>query len=116
MSDVLMTVPIEAGAELIVEVDRRNVPDDLVLAGADPYQITARAAESLEILLAKVTPTVEAVGQWARSAAPDECSVEFGLKIGGEAGIMVAKGTAEVNFVVTLLWRTAPSADGADAA
>jgi hypothetical protein len=38
-------------------------------------------------------------------ASPDECGVEFGLKLGGETGVIVAKGTAEVNFVITLTWK-----------
>ena len=28
--------------------------------------------------------------------------VEFGLKLDGETGVIVAKGTAEVNFKVTM--------------
>src|SRR3954454_6456673 len=99
-----MAVPVDGSADVVVEVDRRDVPDDLVLAGVDLYQVTAKATESLGVLLAKVTPTVETVGRWARSAAPDECSVEFGLKIGGEAGLIIAKGTTEVNFVIRLSW------------
>jgi hypothetical protein len=31
--------------------------------------------------------------------------VEFGLKIGGEAGVIIAKGTAEVNFTVRVSWK-----------
>jgi Trypsin-co-occurring domain 1 len=34
--------------------------------------------------------------------APDETTVDFGLKIGGETGVIVAKGTAEVNFLVSV--------------
>jgi hypothetical protein len=65
----------------------------------------ARTEENLDRLLQTVTPTIEAVGQWIQSMAPDECGVEFGLKLGGETGVIVAKGTAEVNFVVKLTWK-----------
>ncbi len=90
---------------------RDSAGDDLVLAGVDPYQIAARASQTLESLLSKVTPTVLAVGRWAQATNPDECTVEFGLKIGGETGVIVAKGTAEVNFSVSLTWKRA-SSDG----
>lgn len=100
-----MSVPLADGSEVLVAVDRGDVPDDLVLAGADPLKVAARAAETLEQLLEKITPTVHAVSEWVRARSPDECGVEFGLKLGGETGVIVAKGTAEVNFVVKLTWR-----------
>jgi hypothetical protein len=31
--------------------------------------------------------------------------VQFGLKVGGETGVIVAKGTAEANFTITLAWK-----------
>jgi len=70
-----------------------------------PGKVAARAAETLEQLLEKITPTVDAVSEWVRARSPDECGVEFGLKLGGETGVIVAKGTAEVNFVVKLAWK-----------
>ena len=59
----------------------------------------------MEQLLEKITPTVHAVSEWVRARSPDECGVEFGLKLGGETGVIVAKGTAEVNFLVKLTWK-----------
>ena len=32
--------------------------------------------------------------------------MEFGLKIGGETGVIVAKGTAEVNFTIRMSWKS----------
>ncbi|MGH3624461.1 MAG: CU044_2847 family protein, partial [Sciscionella sp.] len=90
---------------VVVEVDRREVPGELVLATAKPHEVAARAAETLEQTLDRVKPALRSLSQWAKSAGPDECCVEFGLKLGGEAGVIVAKGTAEVNFVVRLTWK-----------
>jgi len=105
MAEVLMEVPLSGGDSVVVEVDRREVPGELVLATSKPHQVAARAAETLEQTLDKVKPALHAVSSWARSASPDECCVEFGLKLGGESGVIIAKGTAEVNFVVKLTWR-----------
>ena len=105
MRELMMAVPLADGSEVLVAVDRGDVPDDLVLASPDPGRVTARAAETLEQLLEKITPTVHAVSEWVRARSPDECGVEFGLKLGGETGVIVAKGTAEVNFVVKLTWK-----------
>ncbi len=105
MAELKMAVPLADGSEVLVAVDRGDVPEDLVLASPDPGKVAARAAETLEQLLEKITPTVHAVSQWVRARSPDECGVEFGLKLGGETGVIVAKGSAEVNFVVKLTWK-----------
>ena len=36
--------------------------------------------------------------------SPDELEVEFGIKLGGEAGVVIAKTTIEANFQVKLKW------------
>jgi len=40
-----------------------------------------------------------------REMPPGEMTVEFGVKMGGETGVIIAKGAAEVNFKVTMSWR-----------
>ena len=35
----------------------------------------------------------------------DEVAVGFGLVLGAETGVVVAKGTGEVHFSVTLTWK-----------
>lgn len=37
--------------------------------------------------------------------APHEATVEFGLKLGGSTSMIVASGTAEVNFVAKVTWK-----------
>lgn len=106
--ELTVAVPLADGSEVLVAVDRGDVPGDLVLAGPEPGKVAARAAETLEQLLEKITPTVDAVSEWVRARSPDECGMEFGLKLGGETGVIVAKGTAEVNFVVKLTWKKTP--------
>jgi hypothetical protein len=100
-----MLVPLEEGSGVVVEVDRHEISTDLVLASSRAHEVAVKASETLEEVLDKVKPTIQAIAQWARTGAPDECCVEFGLKLGGETGIIVAKGTAEVNFVVKMTWK-----------
>ncbi len=38
--------------------------------------------------------------------APDETTVEFGLKMAGETGMIIARGAMEVNFTVSLSWKS----------
>lgn len=67
-----------------------------------------RAARSVAAALDAVTPTAHAVARWAREAGPDEVTVEFGLRLGATTSAVITSGTSEVNFAVTMTWRTAP--------
>jgi hypothetical protein len=39
------------------------------------------------------------------SAGPEQFAVEFGIRLAGETGCILAKGTAEVNLKVTMTWK-----------
>jgi hypothetical protein len=102
---LLMSLPVEAGSEetLVVEVDRNEIPEDLVLA-SEPGKVIVRAQVTLEQALARLKPSLEKVVGLLKELSPDHTVVEFGLKLGGETGAIIAKGTAEVNFKVTVSW------------
>jgi Trypsin-co-occurring domain 1 len=103
----LLGLPVEADSEdvLVVEVDRNEVSDDLVLASPDPGKVVARAQLSLEEALTKLKPSLQKVVHLLKDLSPDETVIEFGLKMGGETGVILAKGTAEVNFAVRMSWK-----------
>src|SRR5215467_4104025 len=85
---------------LVFEVDRTEVSDDLVLASAGSGMVADRARTTLDDALGKLKPSLQKVVHALGAMSPDEASVEFGLKIGGETGLIMARGTAEVNFIV----------------
>lgn len=103
----LIGLPVEAGSEdiLVFEVDGSEVSDDLVLASPEPGKVVARAQVTLEDALAKLKPSLQKVVHLLKDLSPDETVVEFGLKMGGETGVIIAKGTAEVNFNVRISWK-----------
>lgn len=103
----LLGVPLEAGSTevAVFEVDRSEVSGDLVLASSDPGGLADRARISLDEALAKVRPSLHKIVHLLKEFSPDETEIEFGLKIGGESGVIIAKGTAEVNFVVRMSWK-----------
>jgi hypothetical protein len=104
----LLGVPVGAdtGDVVVFEVDRSEVPDDLVLASAEAGKVAARARRTLEEALADVKPSLVKIVGVLREMTPGEMTVEFGLKMGGETGVIIAKGTAEVNFTVTMSWKS----------
>jgi hypothetical protein len=103
----LLGLPVDATGEevLVFEVDRSEVSDDLVLASPEPGQVVAKAQVTLEQALTKLKPSLQKMMHVLKELAPDETEVEFGLKIGGETGVIIAKGTAEVNFVIRMSWK-----------
>jgi Trypsin-co-occurring domain 1 len=102
---LLVGLPVETGSEeiLVVEVDRSEISGDLVLA-SEPGKVIARAQVTLEEALEKLKPSLQKVVHLLKDLSPDKTVVEFGLKVGGETGVIIAKGTAEVNFKVTMSW------------
>lgn len=104
----LLSMPVEAGGEdvLVVEVDGRELSEGLVLAAPQPGEIIARAQMSVEEALAKLKPSLQKIVHLLKELSPEETEVEFGLKVGGETGVIVAKGTAEVNFTVRMTWKS----------
>ncbi|MCQ0025433.1 hypothetical protein M4914_22515 [Streptomyces somaliensis DSM 40738] len=93
-----------------------EVDDGLVPVGPEGFpgeSVAGRARVSLQEALDELGPALAHVFGALRRLGPQEVVVDFGLKVGGEGGIVVAKGTTEVNFAVRLLWRRdrAPLAD-----
>lgn len=103
----LLGLPVETGGRevLVFEVDRNDVSDDLVLASPDPGKVAALAQVTLEEALAKLKPAMQKVVHLLKDLSPGETVVEFGLKMGGETGVIIARGTAEVNFTVRMSWK-----------
>jgi hypothetical protein len=103
----LLGMSADVGGEdvLMFEVDGSEVTDDLVLSTPTPGQIVTKAQVSLQEALETVKPSLRKIKKALTELSPDEAEIEFGLKIGGETGVIIAKGTAEVNFTVRLSWK-----------
>jgi hypothetical protein len=103
-----LAVPLSQGSDdvVIFEVDSAEVPDDLVLASDDPARKADRARVTLEEALTNLKPSLKKIREMLQDLSPDETTVNFGLKIGGEYGVVIAKGTAEVNFSVEMSWKS----------
>jgi hypothetical protein len=96
---------VDGDGLLVFEADRGEIADDLVLASTDePGKVADRARITLEEALGKLKPSLSKIIHTLKEISPDNATVEFGLKIGGETGIVIAKGSAEVNFVVRMSW------------
>jgi hypothetical protein len=99
-----MEVPLEDGAVLLVEVDREDVPGGVALASAEQGAAAAKSSQSLSKSLEQLKPVLRTVKEHLVASMPEHYTVEFGVKFGGESGIVLAKGTTEANMKITLTW------------
>jgi Trypsin-co-occurring domain 1 len=98
----LVAVPLENGGVIVVEMDHAQA--GVVKAGR-PGQIVGKAAQTLEAALESVTPAVQSVLASLRQAGPREITVEFGLTLTAEAGVVIAKAASGCHLTVTLRWK-----------
>ena len=102
----LLDLPVgRDGADILVfEVDRSEVSDDLVLASGDPGRRANHARVTREQAVALLKQSLLKVVHLLKGLSHYETVVEFGLKIGGETGLIIARETADVNFTVRMSW------------
>lgn len=63
-----------------------------------------QVGQRLEVALGSVRDAAQATLNTLKTLSPDTLEVEFGIKLAGEAGAMIAKTSAEGHFTVRLSW------------
>lgn len=115
--EYIVEMPVEGGGMLRLQGPEDSIPSGLVPA-ANPLgteTLIAKTDETVQAALDDLAPAINATTERMRKFAADEVTVEFGLLLGVEGGVVIAKGSAEVHFTVTLSWKrqdgyTPPSA------
>jgi hypothetical protein len=97
-------VPLPNGQSLVVEAT--GEPSDEVVRAGYARELTADIAESFEAALERVRHAAAVVVERMRSIEqrPDEVSVDFAIKLGAEAGVVIAKTAMEANLTVRIRW------------
>jgi Trypsin-co-occurring domain 1 len=110
---MLMRVLLDSGPDetnenfILVEVDEEDLGGAIELVADDAAgRDVVRAPETVARAFDRMVPALNTMLLKLRSAdnAPDEIRMEFGLKFGGEAGLIFTKGTAEATFTVSIAW------------
>lgn len=104
-----VAVPLEMGGVIVVEMDQDQA--GVVKAGR-AGQIVGKATQTLEAALDSVVPAAQSILAKLRQAHPHDITVEFGLKLTGEAGAVITRTTGECNLKVTLHWAPGDGAAG----
>jgi Trypsin-co-occurring domain 1 len=104
----LVDLPLEDGSSIKVAVDDAGFPHDPsrpVTRSARPGELVTTATQTFEHALAGVGPASRAIVSKLRAAGdPKAITVEFGITISAEAGVIVAHTSGEANFRVVLTY------------
>lgn len=106
-------LPLADGSVLLVEVQGDAPPGvDRVGRLADGLR---QGAQSLEEALSGVRPALQSVVDMFRglAVAPTDVTVQFGIKVVAEAGVVVARAATEASFTVTATWENPGSSNAA---
>ncbi|MBF0375337.1 MAG: hypothetical protein HQL39_18240 [Alphaproteobacteria bacterium] len=101
-----------AGSKTLIEFDSESGPifvevDDDQPGRHEASNVTPKprkADKSFLDAIAGIEPIARAVMAQIEKVAPNEASVEFGVKISSKAGIVLASAEAEGTLKVTLKW------------
>jgi hypothetical protein len=94
---------IAKGKSVIIEIE--DVEEGLMPASIDDK--IAKAKQSFEHALDTIGPIAGKLLTRLKeiSKEPDQIAIEFGLKLGFNAGVVIASGSSEANFKVSLTWK-----------
>lgn len=107
LMDTVVRYQVGDGSSVLVEVDEDTYGVEEV---ARTSAGVVEAGQRLESALASVRDAARATLDTLTKLSPDRVEVEFGIKLAGEAGAMIAKASAEGHFTVKLSW--SPSSGG----
>jgi hypothetical protein len=98
---------VDDGSSVLVEVDDDAFGVERVSRSADGI---IEAGRRLTDALGSVRAAAQASVDVLRTLGPDALELQFGVKLAGEAGAIIAKTSAEGHFSVKLSWSpSAPS-------
>jgi hypothetical protein len=101
MSEVVRYQTRDGGSWVLVEVDAEAFGVERVGRAADGVH---EAGQLLAQALAGVRDAAGAAMDVLKALSPDGIEMEFGVKLAGEAGAIIAKTSGEAHFKVKLTW------------
>lgn len=104
---------LEDGGTILVEVDEPELPGGPVRASR-VGDLPEKARLTFEEAVNRVRPGAEAIIARLRDFGdpPDQIGVEFGLKLTGTTGAIIASASVEANYKVSLTWVRPKKQDG----
>jgi Trypsin-co-occurring domain 1 len=104
MKKRLIKYPLADGNDILIEVEYPGIED---VTRSHRTGMIEEATEKFEDMLRQIKPVTAAIISTLREIgdSPDEASVEFGVKLNANSGIILASAGVEANFVFKLTWK-----------
>jgi len=103
---VLVEYEAPGGGTVLVEMaEQQTGPLPASTAGGTPSR---KAGTQFMEALAGIRPIAEAVLKQIEGLAPSQATVEFGVKLTGKAGVVLASAESEGHLKLTLTWTRQP--------
>jgi hypothetical protein len=98
-------IPLDGDGTLIFEVDSSDRREEIQRVGRTDRALH-HAGVTLQAAIAGVTPAVESIARQLRAIEdpPTKLELTFGIKVSGEADMVIAKTASEAHFQVTVEW------------
>jgi hypothetical protein len=105
MKDVVEFV-LKPGITIPVEVEDSGLDFTKVSREGGTREASDKAPRSFNEALERVRPMADLLIERLRelAAQPDEVEIEFGIKLSGEVGALIASTSTEANFRIKLAW------------
>lgn len=105
----LVQFELDDGTTVLVEVQE---PENGAIerVSLNPGRVVAKAQMTFDQAMERITPVVSKVATRLKTGLTtpaDEVEVKFGLKLSADAGAIISSVGAEVNFEITLKWKSA---------
>lgn len=105
MSRELIQFESEEGVFTIESSVDEHLEGEVELVAEDDKQTVVKAKTSLDEALKQIKPATQALFKaFDELNHPSQINLEFGVKIGAKAGVVLASVDSEVTFKVNLTW------------
>ncbi len=97
---------LDDGSTILIEAGNHKRSNEMYRSAREKNIVT-KATKSFSDTMETIKPVAETIISKFKDVAqsPDEVSVEFGLKLQGETGAIIATAGVEANFKIALLWK-----------
>ena len=99
-----MELPLESGGVVLFEIEERRVSKTLRGSGTDAY---IKPGETFDGVVRRFKPLLDSLAAQFRdfAGAPEQVSVELGIKFTAQAGMVITRASSDASLRLKLSWR-----------
>ena len=100
----LIEFRLQSGETIIAEV--KAGPGEGLIEASLSEHVAEQATKTFEEAIDRIKPAAELITKKLSDLVvePDEIEIEFGIKLSGELGAVIAAASVDANYVVKMKW------------